>query len=491
MSALSLPVLQKADDTGVGVSRAAVLYKVIQEGTKIEMVNGTKRAIQAKSKEILKAIKEAGDTTDDGAHAKLKQAFTGKPPLKYITKTGTVDIRLADIEKTEMFGSNKGSGGGAKGTALQESAAAWFSAVRFSVGSDITEQPTDKQFAAVASLVSTDKSLEDIKEYLEERPEWIDSCCATANVLWNKFGKRNGYNWYRGGSFVEKINDHFKTVNKSYESPPFANLNKWTPADIWACECSFDKAEMKKTTKFSSFNAYLKKAIDDEILFGISLKKTASSEIKLEEVNYDKSRPTFKFDNIYAKSFSSIDMWMYIQGVSGGGGNISVQFRDTSGGTGLQWQGEAVGSKAKHGKIGGGVYSGILEEVTGTPLYRDINPYKISARRGFLKDDLLTLAIKYTDKVVGAESGQTGVKQARIEEITKLSGREKEDRLRELIDERHTATKGQWTFSKYLGLLMVDRLMSLGDKERDEFSNLVGLYATSQHRDSAPFIKTS
>ena len=484
MSALSLPELQKTDDTGVGVSRAAVLYKVIQEGTKIEMVNGTKRAIQAKSNEILNAIKEAGDTTNDAAHVKLKQAFTGKPPLKYITKNGTVDIRLSDIEKTEMFGSNKGSGGGSRGTALQESAAAWFSAVRFSVGNDLTRQPTDKQFAAVASLVSTDKPLEDIKEYLEERPEWVDSCCATANVLWNKFGKRNGYNWYRGGSFVEKINDHFKTVNTSYEKPPFANLNKWTPADIWACECSFDKAEMKKTTTFSSFNAYLKKAIDDEILFGISLKKTASSEIKLDEVNYSKSRPSFKFDNIYAKSFNSIDMWMYITG-------ISVQFRDTSGGTGLQWQGEAVGSKAKHGKIGGGVYSGILEEVTGTPLYTDINSYKTAARRGFLKDDLLTLAKKHTDKVVGAESGQIGVKLARIEEITKLSGREKEDRLRELIDERHTATNGQWTFSKYLGLLMVDRLIDMSDSERHEFSNLVGLYATSQHRDSAPFIKTS
>ena len=82
MSKLTLAELQKEDDTGVGVSRAAVLYKVIQEGTKIEMVTGTMRAIQAKSKEILKAIKEAGDTTDDGAHAKLKQAFTGKPPLK-------------------------------------------------------------------------------------------------------------------------------------------------------------------------------------------------------------------------------------------------------------------------------------------------------------------------------------------------------------------------------------------------------------------------
>ena len=75
------------------------------------------------------------------------------------------------------------------------------------------------------------------------------------------------------------------------------------------------------------FDAYLKKAIDDGILFGISLKKTASSEIKITEVNYDKSRPSFSFDSIYAKSFESLDMWMYITG-------ISVQFRDTSGGSG-------------------------------------------------------------------------------------------------------------------------------------------------------------
>ena len=383
-----------------------------------------------------------------------------------------------------MFGSNKGSGGGAKGTALQESAAAWFSAVRFSVSNDLTRQPTDKQFAAVASLVDTDKSLEDIKEYLEERPEWIDSCCATANVLWDKFGKRNGYNWYRGGKFVEKINDHFKTVNKSYESPPFANLNKWTPADIWACECSFDKAEMKKTTTFSSFNAYLKKAIDDKILFGISLKKTASTEVSIQEINYDKSRPTFSFDSIYAKSFESLDMWMYITG-------ISVQFRDTSGGGGLQWQGEAVGSKAKHGKIGGGVYSGILEEVTGEPLYTNIDLIKTDARSGKLKDDVLQLSLDYTNKVVGAESGQKGVRLQRIEDVTKLSGRAKKEKLEEMINQRHNETKGQWTFSKYLGLLMVDRLMNMTDTERHKFSNLVGLYATSQHRDSAPFLKAS
>ena len=129
MSELSLPVLKKTDPTGVGVSRAAVLYKVIKEGTPIELVSGGKKAIQARSNEILDALKKAGDTTDDGAHATLKRVFSGKKPLKYITKNGTVEIRLSDIEKTEMFGSNKGSGGGARGTALQESAAAWFSAV--------------------------------------------------------------------------------------------------------------------------------------------------------------------------------------------------------------------------------------------------------------------------------------------------------------------------------------------------------------------------
>ena len=484
MSELSPPILKKTDPTGVGVSRAAVLYKVIREGTPIEMVGGGKRAIQARSNEILDALKKAGDTTDDGAHATLKRVFSGKKPLKYITKNGTVEIRLSDIEKTEMFGSNKGSGGGARGTALQESAAAWFSAVRFSLSKDITEQPTDKQFDAVASLVSTDKSLDEIKEFLEEEDGWVESCCATANALYDKFGKRNGYNWYRGGSFVDSINAHFKKVNTSYDTPPFANLNKWTPADIWACECSFDKSEMRETTKFSSFNAYLKKAIDDKILFGISLKKTASTEVSIQEINYDKSRPTFSFDSIYAKSFESLDMWMYITG-------ISVQFRDTSGGGGLQWQGEAVGSKAKHGKIGGGVYSGILEEVTGEPLYTNIDLIKTDARSGKLKDDVLQLSLNYTNKVVGAESGQKGVRLQRIEDVTKLSGRAKKEKLEEMINQRHNETKGQWTFSKYLGLLMVDRLMNMSDTDRHKFSNLVGLYATSQHRDSAPFLKAS
>ena len=75
MSALSLPVLKKTDDTGVGVSRAAVLYKVIKEGTPIDLVSGGKKAIQAKSNEVLKALETAADTQDDSAHKKLSDLF--------------------------------------------------------------------------------------------------------------------------------------------------------------------------------------------------------------------------------------------------------------------------------------------------------------------------------------------------------------------------------------------------------------------------------
>jgi hypothetical protein len=38
---------------------------------------------------------------------------------------------------------------------------------------------------------------------------------------------------------------------------------------------------------------------------------------------------------------------------------------------------------------------------------------------------------------------------------------------------------------------MVDRLHGMSDDERNKFAHLVALYATSQHKDSAPFLKTS
>ena len=478
MAKLQPSDLRSNDPTGVGTSRAAVLLDAIQKGTPLEFMKGGKYAVQVKDPKIIDLLKAAADTLDEKIHDNLNAAIKGNGKLKYITKNGTVDMKLSDLEKTERFGSNKGSGGGAKGTALQESAAAWFSAVRFSRSKDLKYAPTDKEYKDVESIVDTDKSLDDIKAFLEEEPAWVDSCMATANALYGEFGKgtKNKFKWYRGGKFVDMLNDHFKTINNSYESPPFANLNKWTPADIWACECSVTKDQLTKSTNFASYNALLKEFIDKKILFGISLKKTTSDKITLKHINYTSKRPPKStFDDIYAKSFDALDVWMYIKG----GIPIEVQFRDTSGGKGLQWQGEAIGSLAKHGKIGGGVYSGILEEVTGKALYRNINVYKSAARSGGLNKRLLKLAQKHEDIINGSKN-------------PKKSSKFVAPKMTEETIEYHynrTRNKGQWVFSKYLGLLFADRMMDLSKDERDQVANLIALYATSQSKDSAPYLK--
>ena len=479
MSKLLPAELRKEDTTGVGMTRAAVLLDAIQKGTPLKLVSGGKYAIQVTDPKIIDLLKAAADSTDEKVHDNLSSALKNKKVFKYITKNNTVPILLSNLEKTEMFGSNKGSGGGSTGTALQESAAAWFSAVRFSRSKDLSCEPTSKQFKNVESLVDTDKSLDEIKQFLEENVAWVDSACATANELYKEFGKgtKNKYKWYRGGKFVAMLGKHFKRVNDTYDSKPFANLNKWTPADIWACECSVTEDQLTAATNFASYNALLKEFIDDKILFGISLKKTTSTSITLKQINYTSSRPSASFKDIYAKSFDSLDVWMYTKGKI----PIEVQFRDTSGGTGLQWQGEAIGSLAKHGKIGGGVYSRIIEEVTGKALYRNIDVYKSAARSGSLNNRLLKLAKKHEDIINGSKNPKKSstfvAPQMTLETIEHHYNR--------------TANKGQWVFSKYMGLLMVDAIMDISSTERDKAANLIALYATSQSKDSAPYLKAS
>ena len=483
---LQLRDLAEPDRTGIGVSRAAVLLDVIRKGTPIELTKGGKAVITSNVKGLDKLLEAAGEIVgkDSPAQAKLKGVFSNKKPLKAVKNGKSENIGLSAIEKTEMFGSTGGSGAGARETALAECAVAWFSAVRFNSSKDLTDMPSDSDFAAVSHLVDTDKDLDEIKEYLDGNAAWVISITKTANKLWDSIKVRNGYKWHRGGKFVNMLNDHFKKINNDkdyYDHPPFANLNKWSPADIWACECSVTKDQLTAATSFQSYNAYLKEMIDKKILFGISLKKAAASSITLSKVNYTITRPTASFDSIYAKSFDSLDVWMYTTG----GIPIEIQFRDTSGGSDLTWQGEAIGTAAKHGKIGGGVYSKIIHEVTGSHLYTeaDFQTIKSKARGGRLTDDFVSLANKATVKEY--VSGQKNPKKPANYEVPEINA--------ELVEYHYNRTKhkGQWVFSKYMGMLMIDKMMSMTTDDRDKVSNLIAQYATSQHTLSAPFLKTS
>ena len=483
---LQLRDLAEPDRTGIGVSRAAVLLDVIRKGTPIELTKGGKAVITSNVKGLDKLLEAAGEIVgkDSPAQAKLKGVFSNKKPLKAVKNGKSENIGLSAIEKTEMFGSTGGSGAGARETALAECAVAWFSAVRFNSSKDLTDMPSDSDFAAVSHLVDTDKDLDEIKEYLDGNAAWVISITKTANKLWDSIKVRNGYKWHRGGKFVKMLNDHFKKINNDkdyYDHPPFANLNKWSPADIWACECSVTKEELTAATSFQSYNSYLKEMIDKKILFGISLKKAASTSINLSAMNYTKSRPTAKFKGIWSKSFESLDVWMY----TSGGIPIEIQFRDTSGGSDLTWQGEAIGTAAKHGKIGGGVYSKIIEEVTGSPLYTDADfqSIKTKAKGGQLTDDFVSLANKSTVKEY--VNGQKNPNKPANYEVPDINA--------ELVEYHYNRTrhKGQWVFSKYMGMLLIDAMISMSPAEQNKVSKLIAQYATSQHTLSAPFLKTS
>ena len=211
---LQLRDLAEPDRTGIGVSRAAVLLDVIRKGTPIELTKGGKAVITSNVKGLDKLLEAAGQIVgkDSPAQAKLKGVFSNKKPLKAVKNGKSEDIGLSAIEKTEMFGSTGGSGAGARETALAECAVAWFSAVRFNSSRDLTDIPSDSDFAAVSHLVDTDKDLDEIKDYLDGNQAWIISITKTANRLWKEFPIANGYKWHRGGKFVAMLNDHLKKL---------------------------------------------------------------------------------------------------------------------------------------------------------------------------------------------------------------------------------------------------------------------------------------
>ena len=228
---------------------------------------------------------------------------------------------------------------------------------------------------------------------------------------------------------------------------------------------------MKAFTTFAAFNEFLQQNARSGKLIGISLKQVERTDANLTEVNMGEVKRQATFNGIYAKSFTSLDVWMYTSGVT-----LSIQFRDTSGNAGLTWQGEVIGSAAKHGKIGGGVINLLCQQVYGSPLYNNLDNIKTQARSGALNVPILRLAETHKSNIDGSMNteGRTNISEINSEIIQEQY--EKSDQ------------KGQWSFSKYMGLLLVDKLMS---GSADEFAQLVYLYATSQSRESAPFFKVS
>jgi hypothetical protein len=476
MAAMTMGDYGKDAPTGGGI-RLRVLYDAIVNRELIEVESGGKALIMT-SDDVLSDMKNviegklAFDSPDKANLNNFAAKYSGKKVLKEIKKQAkknvSTDITLTKIKKTTLFGSNKGSGGGADATALFEGAACWMTAYRYSLRKDIDPEyiVTLEDLEAVSGSVETDEPLGKIHEFLINDISWMKSSIKTANKLYSATKYRNTkFKFHRGTSIVNIVEGHYKNVNQA-EGTPFSNINKWTPADIYMCSHDFDTSMITDEMIFrGGINKVLKQLIKEKKLIGVSLKKVTSNQANLTEHNFTMASLTVRkpFESVGSKTLmGSMDVYVKGQGVS-------VQFRATDA-EGKTWQGEVMGTAAKHGKVGGGVMNYIMESVYGKgngvwKNYPNAAAVSVASRGNGLDKRIFTLANKNKSSVMGNDESTN------LEEISRM--------------------RPQWKFSKYIGLEVVDRMMSGSKDERDEITTRIYLYATSASDNSAPYIKIS
>jgi len=270
---------------------------------------------------------------------KLKGVYNPKGSGSSIGRT-EVNSKWTIYVKTKGSG---GSGAGAEATRLTESAQCVYCACRW------RKLPyTEKNLRASILEAPTDEKINNIVKKLDD--DWIRSCSSVAEILFKKYGSKK-YHFHRGDIWVDTLENHWKELNK--KDPKFANLNKWSPADIYMTTVKGRQIDITKSKNILELNDILLKAYTSKDIIGVSLKKVGQS-VNFAEKNITTQRPQYKFkDYITGKRgfFLSGDSYILYDGGE-------IQFRRF----GTTWQGEIKGKFANMGKISGGPIANILKD---------------------------------------------------------------------------------------------------------------------------------
>ena len=330
---------------GSSTLRGEVLVQAIEDGTPIETNKGTVKLSWMDDDARIAA--EGGD---------YATAFKSGRSFKKVFVTDKGDeLKLSDIKKSAMFGGGKGSGGGAAQTAAAECAQCIYAAAIFSGESlSLGDEMPSTEWSKYSANFDVDKSLGDIESSLDQG--WWDSSIAIGNEM--RKNLKGTYVFHRGSSFVKEIETIFKNLNKAEKPKPFSDINKWSPADIWAVK-SGASFNFNKHSTLGEFTNDLKELYASGDLIGISLKKVTSDSVTVVENNttgfirrpveyggYDKQSDS--------SFFNSKDYYIYL----GKDKKVKMQLRTFD--NAKSWQGEVKGKSAAAGKIGGGVLESIM-----------------------------------------------------------------------------------------------------------------------------------
>jgi hypothetical protein len=341
-----------------------------------------------------------------------------------------------------------GSGAGAAVTKTGESAQCLYASYSFNVkkGTISDKDITAKGLEKALKWAITDESK---KVLLEQVPDdWVKSAILGANKLKKEFN--GSYEFHRGSQLVGKIENTLKKINKKEKA--FGNLNKWSPADIYMVHKSFDVRVVESATTLIELNKIMHDELANKRLIGVSLKKIETTAAKLSYKNIKTTKkPEYVYKGYSIKNIESIDSYIETN-------NGKMQFRSFSGTKLSGWQGEGKGKYANQGKISLGPINYILQANGIKPLPTNSAQLARSNTRSHAQKFLPLL--KYVDG---------SVKHVNVEWIMNQTD--------------------AWRYSKYLSLLIVDRIAKLPQKKRNKVVAQLFLYSASQTDYSAPYAK--
>jgi hypothetical protein len=381
-------------------------------------------------------INSSEDNLEQALNKAKKITVTGISNRKKIT------IPSGKLSKSAEFGGGQGSGAGSVNTALAESAQAVVNAIRYNViGRDISSKDlTSRNYSKAKSTSDVTNNIEEIKEFLDSNPDWMQSSISIANKLASSYP--GNFEFHRGSSFVDKIDNAAKIALK--ETGENININKWNPADIWMVGPQAKSIEFP--TEINSLNALIKKLFDTNQLIGVSLKKTSNA--KLDIVN-NNPKEEYTYESVLSSPKSKDAYIIYNNG--------KIQFRSFN--TLSGFQGEILGTTAKHGKISLGIINKLLEKIN---LPQTRNPNEIR------------------------ELAQNPTNKFKME-FKILFDKHTQGNFKNFYNESNPDGK----YSKFLALNLIDIVASAPSKKRDKFISLLVNYAKSQSDISSVFIKLS
>ena len=431
------------------ILRSTVLFDAIKNQTPLETTKGTVTLNWISDADRISA--ESGDFI-----TAFKKGTNHKPV--FVTDAGD-KIKLNDILKTAAFGGGRGSGGGAKQTGFMECAQCIYAAAIFK-GEKLSEgdELDPSSWGTYSANFDVDKNLDNIAD--EFTQAWIDSSILIGNEL-KKNLKGTNYTFHRGSTFVNEIENKFKELNKAEKPKPFSDINKWTPADIWAVKNGviFD---FNQYSTLGEFTNELKERYDSQDLVGISL-KFSSGSITVEEKNTTGFiRRPVKYGGYVKQSdfFKSKDFYIYLD-------RQKMQLRTFS--PVSSWQGEVKGKTAAAGKIGGGVLEAILVKNSTLTKF----PYTNAQLKALAMKPTPTFLDEMYNLYVGlvgrsADEKNKWIKQAGAKKVGRVSG-------------------ADWRFSKYRGMFFVAQLED-NKKIADKVCDNIAAYSLSASDAAAPHV---